>query len=255
MEERGYIAMQIKHQKKIQHADQTDFNEVIQLWADIEKLALPKGHSNNKTPTKIAYRIDEKNHIFGVSIAMALAFNATIEKIKEQATIDFLDATQQQAFLNFQQRTRQHNSAFKLYNSCNPKRPFVIDKHSDYQPCRTNFYESEFLIYGKIVQQGGIDPAFYIKTEEYGKLCVQASKEQVIAYAHALYQQWGIMVKGKRKLPSCEPYDLELVDFFGEYRPTLPHEQLDKIRQTAQQKIEEIEETDKMVANLKREYL
>jgi len=118
-----------------------------------------------------------------------------------------------------------------------------------------HFYEDEFLLYGEIIQQGGVDPTIILKTKEFGALTVKTTKEQLLKNQNSLYKQWGLVVRGKRKLPSCEPYDIELIDFFGEYNPIFDLNLLENAMQNVQSDMAKIENIDAFIACIREKYL
>jgi len=117
------------------------------------------------------------------------------------------------------------------------------------------FYESEFLVYGEVIQHGGVDPIIMLKTEEFGYLTVKTTKDQLLDCQNTLYKQWGIYVRGKRKIPTGVPYDLELVSLFGEYSPTFDPNLLDTTIKKIQSDMCKIESTNEFIVNIRGKYL
>jgi len=250
-----YIEIKVNNAEKSLTLKDLDIRELKDLLSDIEFFLFPE---NKKKRPKISYTNQEGSirHFFYVPTSIALTFNALISEIKKTNSIDFLTPKQQEFIEKTQKKAKEENLIFEFNNSKNNQTPLVINKNSDFQQKNvTDFYESEFYIYGEIVQQGGVSPNIHVRTEEHKILTINATKEQILEGENKLYQQYGLKVKGKKTIPENKPYDLELIEFFGKYQPVFNRELFNKMMEESKLNMDKIDNLDDFIEELKGEYL
>jgi len=257
VEKLDYIEIKVNNTEKSLTPKDLDIKELKDFLSDIETLLFPE---DKKKRPKISYTNQEGSirHIFYLPTSIVISFNSFISEIKKSNSIDFLVPNQQEIICKLQKKAKEENLIFEINNSKKPQqKPLVIDYNTNYQQknITESFYESEFYLYGEIIQQGGVKPNIHLRTEEYGSLTIGASKEQILDGENKLYQTYGIKVKGKRTIPENDPFDLELVEFVGKYEPVFDEELFNKMVEESKSNMDKIDDLDKFIEELKSEYL
>ena len=172
-----------------------------------------------------------------------MLFNGLTGEISNRGTIDFLDFKRAEIIEKFQRKAKEKNIEITFSNSSSDAKILKITKESNFFNVAANFIESEFILYGKINEEGGINPNFHIITKDHGRLIISASEEQLITGEKRLYKIYGVRVIGKQSLVDGKLYDLKLLDYI-EYNPTFNMDELNILIQQASKKWETIPDVD-----------
>lgn len=235
MEEQGYIEIKIdgatgdKPLKPID-IDIAEFKEII---GDIESFLYPTKAEKAVRP-HISYSIEEGSvrNIFYLPISGVLLFNGLSAEIKNRGNIDFLDNKRAEIIDKFQRRAAEKSLEISFYSSLGKEPVLKINKDTSYFKVAATFIETEFVLYGKINEEGGNNPNFHLLTKEYGKLIISATEQQLLEGEKRLFKVYGVRAKGKQNLADGKPYDLKLIDYIT-YNPNYDEHKLDLLIERA----------------------
>ena len=116
-------------------------------------------------------------------------------------------------------------------------------KDTGYFKVAPTYIETEFILYGKINEEGGNNPNFHLLTKEYGKLVISATEQQLLQGEKRLFKVYGVRAKGKQNLADGKPYDLKLTDYIT-YNPNYDEHKLDLLIERASAKWNTIPNVD-----------
>lgn len=238
MEEQGYIEVKIdgtvgnKPLKPIN----IDIAEIKEIISDVETFLYPSRGEKAERP-HISYRIEEGSarNLFYLPISGVLLFNGLSSEIKNRGNIDFLDNKRAEIIDKFQRRAAEKNLEISFYSSSAKDPILKINKDTAYFKVAATFIETEFVLYGKINEEGGNNPNFHLLTKEYGKLVVSATEQQLLEGEKRLFKVYGVRAKGKQNLADGKPYDLKLIDYIT-YNPNYDEHKLDLLIERASTK-------------------
>jgi hypothetical protein len=107
------------------------------------------------------------------------------------------------------------------------KEPILrINKETSYFKIAATSIETEFILYGKVNEEGGNNPNFHLLTKEYGKLVISATEQQLLEGEKRLFKIYGVRASGKQDLAEGKPFDLKLIDYIT-YNPNYDEHKLD----------------------------
>lgn len=246
MEEQGYIEVKIEGligNKPIKSLD-IDIAEIKDMIGDIENFLFPTRGEKAERP-HISYRIEDGSarNLFYLPISSVLLFNGLTNEIRNRGNIDFLDTKRAEIIDKFQRRASDKNLEISFYSSSAKEPNLKINKNTTFLKIAATYIETEFILYGKINEEGGNNPNFHLLTKEYGKLVVSATEQQLLEGEKRLFKVYGIRAKGKQNLSDGKPYDLKLIDYIT-YNPTYDEHKLDLLIERASVKWNSIPNVD-----------
>lgn len=236
MEEQGYIEVKIDgtvgNNKPLKPID-IDISEIKEIISDVETFLYPSRGEKAERP-HISYKIEEGSarHLFYLPISGVLLFNGLSAEIMNRENIDFLDNKRAEIIDKFQRRAAEKNLEISFYSSTAKEPILKINKDTEYFKVAATFIETEFILYGKINEEGGNNPNFHLLTKEYGKLVVSATEQQLLEGEKRLFKVYGVRARGKQNLADGKPFDLKLIDYVT-YNPNYDEHKLDLLIQRA----------------------
>lgn len=246
MEEQGYIEVKIEGKvgAKPLKPNDIDIAEIKEIISDVETFLYPTRGEKAERP-HISYKIEEGSarNLFYLPISGVLLFNGLGTEIKNRGNIDFLDNKRAEIIDKFQRRASEKNLEISFYSSTAKEPILEINKDTEYFKVSATYIETEFVLYGKINEEGGNNPNFHLLTKEYGKLIVSATEQQLLEGEKRLFKVYGVRAKGKQNLADGKPFDLKLIDYIT-YNPNYDEHKLDLLIQRASVKWNSIANVD-----------
>jgi hypothetical protein len=235
VEEQGYIEVKIDGligNKPIKPID-IDIADIKEIISDVETFLYPKRGDKAERP-HISYKLEEGSarHLFYLPISSVLLFNGLSGEINNRGNIDFLDSKRAEVIDKFQRNAKEKNLEITFYSSSNPKPLLKINKETQFFKIAATHIETEFVLYGKVNEEGGNNPNFHLLTKEYGKLVISATEQQLLEGEKRLFKIYGVRAKGKQNLIDGKPFDLKLIDYIT-YNPNYDEHKLDLLIERA----------------------
>lgn len=229
MEEQGYIEVKIDGligNKPLKPID-IDIAEIKEIISDVETFLYPTRSEKADRP-HISYKIEEGSarNLFYLPISGVLLFNGISSEISSRGNIDFLDNKRAEIIDKFQRRAAEKNLEISFFSSSGKDPILKINKETSYFKVVATYIETEFVLYGKINEEGGNNPNFHLLTKEYGKLVIGASEQQLLEGEKRLFKVYGVRAKGKQNLSDGKPFELKLIDYIT-YNPNYDEHKLD----------------------------
>lgn len=235
MEEQGYIEVKIdglvgNKQLKPIDIDITDIKEII---SDVETFLYPTRGEKAERP-HISYKIEEGSarNLFYLPISGVLLFTGLTSEINNRGNIDFLDNRRADIIDKFQRKAKEKNVEISFLSSSSAEAILKINNETNFFKVAASFIETEFVLYGKVNEEGGNNPNFHLLTKEYGKLVISATEQQLLEGEKRLFKIYGVRAKGKQSLADNKPYDLTLIDYIT-YNPNYDEHKLDLLIERA----------------------
>jgi hypothetical protein len=246
VEEQGYIEVKIDGlvgNKPLKPID-IDIAQIKEIIGDVETFLYPTRGEKAERP-HISYKLEEGSarNLFYLPISAVLLFNGLTSEIKNRGNIDFLDNKRAEIINKFQQRAAEKNLEISFFSSSAKEPILKINKDTGYFKVAATFIETEFVLYGKINEEGGNNPNFHLLTKEYGKLVISASEQQLLEGEKRLFKVYGVRAKGKQNLIDGKPFDLKLIDYIT-YNPNYDEHKLDLLIERASAKWNTIPNVD-----------
>lgn len=253
MEEQGYIEVKIDGtvaNKPLKPID-IDIAEIKEIISDVEAFLYPTRGEKAERP-HISYKIEEGSarNLFYLPISGVLLFNGLSAEIKNRGNIDFLGNKRAEIIDKFQRKAAEKNLEISFYSSTAKGPILKINKESDYYKVDAAFIETEFVLYGKINEEGGNNPNFHLLTKEYGKLVVSATEQQLLEGEKRLFKVYGVRAKGKQNLVDGKPFDLKLIDYLT-YNPNYEEHKLDLLIKRASAKWNTVVDVDSWLQQIR----
>lgn len=253
MEEQGYIEVKIDGKvgnKPIKPID-IDISDIKEIISDVETFLYPTRIEKAERP-HISYKIEEGSarNLFYLPISGVLLFNGLSAEIKTRGNIDFLDNKRAEIIDKFQRRASEKNLEITFISSSTNEPILEITKDTSYFQIAANFIETEFVLYGKINEEGGNNPNFHLLTREYGKLVISASEQQLLEGEKRLFKIYGVRAKGKQNLADGKPFDLKLIDYIT-YNPNFDEHKLDLLIKRASITLNAISNVDNWLQEIR----
>lgn len=235
MEEQGYIEIKIDGRvgnNPLRPID-LDITEIKEMISDVETFLFPTRGEKADRP-HLSYKLEEGSarHLFYLPISGVLLFNGLSNEIQTRGNVDFMDNKRAEVIDKFQRRASERNLEISFKSSITQKPVLQINQNTSYFKIGANFIETEFILYGKINEEGGNNPNFHLLTKEYGKLVISATEQQLLEGEKRLFKVYGVKAKGKQNLNDGKPFDLKLIDYIS-YNPDYNEQKLDLIIQRA----------------------
>ena len=253
MEEQGYIEVKIDGKvgnKPLKPID-IDISEIKEIISDVETFLYPTRGEKAERP-HISYNIEEGSarNLFYLPISGVLLFNGLSTEIRTRGNIDFLDNKRAEIIDKFQRRAAEKSLEISFFSSSAKETFLKINKDTSYFKIAANYIETEFILYGKINEEGGNNPNFHLLTKEYGKLVISASEQQLLEGEKRLFKVYGVRAKGKQNLADGKPFDLKLIDYIT-YNPNYDEHKLDLLIKRASIKWNEITNVDSWLQQIR----
>ena len=246
MEEQGYIEVKIDGlvgNKPLKPID-IDIAEIKEMISDVETFLYPTKGEKTERP-HISYKLEEGSarNIFYLPISAVLLFNGLSGEINKRGNIDFLDSKRAEIIDKFQRKAKEKNLEISFYSSSNTDAILKINQETQFFKIAATYIETEFILYGKVNEEGGNNPNFHLITKEYGKLVISASEKQLLEGEKRLFKIYGVRAKGKQNLADSKPFDLKLIDYIT-YNPNYDEHKLDLLIERASVKWNTIPDVD-----------
>lgn len=246
MEEQGYI--EIKFESLIGNTpikpNDLDIAEIKEIISDVETFLYPSRGEKAERP-HISYNIEEGSvrNLFYLPISGVLLFNGLAGEISNRGNIDFLDSKRALIIDKFQRKANEKNLEISFYSSSDIKPILKINRETKFFKIAATQIETEFILYGKVNEEGGNNPNFHLLTKEYGKLVISATEQQLLEGEKRLFKIYGVKAKGKQNLADGKPFDLKLIDYIT-YNPNYNEHKLDLLIERASVKWNTIPNVD-----------
>ena len=172
-----------------------------------------------------------------------LLFNGLSGEINNRGNIDFLDSKRAEIIDKFQRKANERNLEISFYSSSDKKPILKINNETQFFKIAATHIETEFVLYGKVNEEGGNNPNFHLLTKEYGKLVISATEQQLLEGEKRLFKIYGVRAKGKQSLVDGKPFDLKLIDYIT-YNPNYNENKLDLLIKRASVKWNTISNVD-----------
>lgn len=246
MEEQGYIEVKIDGlvgNKPLKPVD-IDIAEIKEIISDVETFLYPTRGEKAERP-HISYKLEEGSarNLFYLPISGVLLFNGLSGEINNRGNIDFLDSKREEIIDKFQRKAKEKNLEISFYSSSDTKPILKINQETQFFKIAATHIETEFVLYGKVNEEGGNNPNFHLLTKEYGKLVISATEQQLLEGEKRLFKIYGVRAKGKQNLADGKPFDLKLIDYIT-YNPNYNEHKLDLLIERASVKWNTIPNVD-----------
>jgi hypothetical protein len=229
VEEQGYI--EVKFDGIVENKPLTPINidiaEIKEIISDVETFLYPTRGEKAERP-HISYKLEEGSarNLFYLPISGVLLFNALSGEINNRGNIDFLDSKRAEIIDKFQRKAKDKNLEISFYSSSDKKPILIINQETQFFKIAATHIETEFVLYGKVNEEGGNNPNFHLLTKEHGKLVISATEQQLLEGEKRLFKIYGVRAKGKQNLTDGKPFDLKLIDYIT-YNPNYSEHKLD----------------------------
>jgi hypothetical protein len=235
VEEIGFIEVKIDGfigDKPLKPID-IDINEIKDMINDVEVFLYPNRNEKAVRP-HISYKLEEGSirNLFYLPISGVLLFTGLTGEINARGNIDFLDNKRAEIIDKFQRKAKEKNLEISFFSSSNDKPILKISQKTQFFKITASFIETEFILYGKINEEGGNNPNFHLLTKEYGKLVIGATEKQLLEGEKRLFKVYGVRAKGKQNLADGKPFDLKLIEYIT-YNPNFDEDKLDLLIERA----------------------
>lgn len=218
MEPQGFIALTISERTSEGSLNprDIDISETKEIISDMEILLFPSRTERDERP-KISYEVKEgsvKNFFF-IPAANAIMFTALMSEVGKQGTTDLLSHKAAAILDKWQKKSYTSGREYSIMSSISKDSPFIeINKETKFIAPQTDWVNTSLYLYGEIFEEGGLSKSnLHILTNRYGKLTVDATKDQLTSGSNKLYNFFGLWVKGKQNVQSGFLKDLVLIDF------------------------------------------
>lgn len=143
-------------------------------------------------------------------------FTALLSEVGKQGTTDLLQPKAAAVLDKWQKKAYSSGREYSFSSSTNNE-PFIkITKETKFIAPQTDWVNTTLYLYGEIFEEGGLSKSnLHILTDRYGKITVDATKEQLTSGANKLYNVYGLWVKGKQNLQTGVLKDITLIDFLS----------------------------------------
>lgn len=253
MEEQGYIELKIEGiiGGKPLNSLNIDITEIRDLISDIESFLYPNKSDKSQRP-HISYRIEDGSakNIFYLPISAVLLFNGLLSEIKLRNNLDFLDIKRAEIINKIQKKAIDKSWEFSFYSSLKPEPILIINNSTHFIKAEAGYIDTEFILYGKIIEEGGSNPNFHLITKEYGKLTISATESQLLEGEKRLFKIYGVKASGKQNLKDGKPFDLKLIEYIT-YNPSYDEAKLDLLIERASEKLNTIPNVDNWLLQLR----
>lgn len=192
-----------------------DITETKELLTDAETLLFPAKSERDERP-KVSYSVQEGSvkNLFFVPVANVIMFSALMTEVGSRGTTELLQPKAVAVLDKWQKKAYNTGREYLISSSVNST-PFIrINRDTKFIAPQTEWINTSLYLYGEIFEEGGLSSSnLHILTDRYGRLTVDASREQLTSGSNKLYNVYGLWVKGKQNIESGNLKDLQLIDF------------------------------------------
>lgn len=193
-----------------------DISETKEIISDMEVLLFPSKPERDLRP-KISYEVKDGSvkNLFFIPAANAIMFTALMSEVGKQGTTDLLTPAAAAILDKWQKKSYTSGREYSMMSSISKDKSFIkISKETKFIAPQTDWVNTSLYLYGEIFEEGGLSKSnLHILTDRYGKLTVDATKDQLTSGTNKLYNFYGLWVKGKQNVQSGTLKDLILIDF------------------------------------------
>lgn len=217
METASYISIKLTG-KTVQgdlNPKDIDIAETKELISDVETLLFPTKAEKEERP-KVSYDVQEGSvkNIFFIPAANVIMFTALMSEVGKQGSVDLLHQKAAAIIDKWQKKSFTSGREYSIASSVNEIPFLTINRDTKFIALQTDWVNTNLYLYGEIYEEGGLSSSnLHILTDRYGKLTVDASKEQLTTGSNKLYNIYGLWVKGKQNIATGFLKDLSLIDF------------------------------------------
>ena len=192
-----------------------DIAETKELLADVETLLFPTKAEKEERP-KVSYEVQEGSvkNLFFIPAANVIMFTALISEVGKRGNTDLLQQKAAAIIDKWQKKSFAYGREYIITSSVNETPFLIINRETKFIAPQTDWVNTTLYLYGEIFEEGGLSSSnLHILTERYGKLTVDATKEQLTSGTNKLYNFYGLWVNGKQNVATGFLKDLSLIDF------------------------------------------
>ena len=192
-----------------------DINETRALLTDAETLLFPTKAERNERP-KMSYSVQEGSvkNLFFVPAANVIMFSALMAEVGKLGTTELLQPKAIEVIDKWQKKAYNSGREYLISSSINKDAFIRISRETKFIAPQTEWIHTSLYLYGEIFEEGGLSNSnLHILTDRYGRLTVDATKEQLTSGSNKLYNVYGLWVKGKQNIESGALKDIVLIDF------------------------------------------
>jgi hypothetical protein len=217
MQSLNYISVLIKGKTAEGYLNPKDIDiaETKELLSDIEILLFPTKAEKEDRP-KVSYEVKEGSvkNLFFIPAANAIMSTALLSEVGKQGVSDLLHPKAAAIIDKWQKKSYSSGREYAISSSVNENTFLKINTETKFIVPQTDWVNTSLYLYGEIYEEGGLSKSnLHILTDRYGRLTVDATKEQLTTGTNKLYHIYGLWVKGKQNLQTGGLKDLSLIDF------------------------------------------
>lgn len=237
MDKTGYIEIAVVGKKGNfpLSPDNYDIREIRALLEHAEHMLYP-GDKRNRPVISYHMEAGSVRHRFRTSIQQIIGFNALMDQVLQQGSIDFLELQTARAIEFFQDTAIKQHFEIDLTTSLENAHTLHITSATNFYRTESMWADAEFYFYGKLTNAGGKRHAnIHLLTEDQGTLIIQTPISFLEQYdENPLYKTFGVRVSGRQhtttgEIDTSSLKFLELID----YRKAHDEEYLKSLREKA----------------------
>ncbi len=192
-----------------------DIAETKELLSDLETLLFPTKAEKEERP-RVSYEVQKGSvkNLFFVPASNVIMFTALMSEVGKQGNTDLLQQKAATIIDKWQKKAFASGREYTIASSVNENPFLTINRDTKFITPQTDWVNTNLYLYGEIFEEGGLSSSnLHILTDRYGKLTVDATKEQLTSGTNKLYNVYGLWVKGKQNVATGFLKDLSLIDF------------------------------------------
>ncbi len=152
--------------------------------------------------------------MFFIPAANAIMFTALMSEVGKQGSTVLLQKKAVAIIDKWQKKYFATGREYIITSSINENPFLTISRDTKFIAPQTDWVNTKLYVYGEIFEEGGLSSSkLHILTGRYGKLTVDAAKEQLTSGTNNLYNIYGLWAKGKQNIATGFLKDLSLIDF------------------------------------------
>jgi hypothetical protein len=194
-----------------------DITETKELLSDFETLLFPTKPEKDERP-RVSYEVKEGSvkNIFFIPPANVIMFTALMSEVNKQGKTDLLQHKAAIVLDKWQKKAYNTGREYLFSSSVNQNGFIKINRESKFIIPQTDWVNTTLYLYGEIFEECGLSKSnLHILTDRYGKLTIDATKEQLTSGSNKLYNIYGLWVKGEQNVATGEFKSLTLIDFLA----------------------------------------
>ena len=167
-----------------------DINETKELLLDVEILLFPSKAERDERP-KMSYSVQEGSvkNLFYVPVANVIMFSALMTETGKLGTTELLQPKAIAVIDKWQKKAYNSGREYLISSSINKETFIHINRETKFIAPQTEWINTSLYLYGEIFEEGGLSSSnLHILTNRYGRLTVDATKEQLTSGSNKLYK-------------------------------------------------------------------